>query len=303
MVKRAVIVGINDYSQQTGETTSTAFSGGFWPTLGGCVNDANAMYHILVNAFGFDPTEVRFYTDRAASSRNIQSALRHMLVQSQPGDVACFYYAGHGDIVSGSNGKHYESIVPASGAAIADDSLHQLANQLQPSAVNFTVILDCCHSGGMHNESEALPGVRSMRLKDAQVETLLQTLKTRVPCGICLPTESTGVDNNVSNVHASGSGGVTMDEDEDKLFIPLAKSTLISACRFNEVAGETAAHGFLTQSFINIINRSNFQIQHGILLDQLRIQVHTFTPNQTPQLRGQQNRIGQFFLEGWNDSR
>jgi Caspase domain len=261
------------------------------------------MYHLLIEAFGFDPNEIWLYTDQSARSTHIQSALRHMLVQSQPGDVACFYYAGHGDLISGSDGKHYESIVPASGAPIADDLLHWLAAGLQQSVVNFTVILDSCHSGGMQNESEPGVTVRSNRLSDAHIETLRQTVRTRVPCGICLPPEATDVNNNVSNVRSSGVGGVCMDEDPDKIFVPLAKSTLIAACRFSETAGETVKHGYLTQSFINIVNKSGFQINHGDLLDQLRSQVHTLTVNQTPQLRGQQNRMAQPFLEAWNNSR
>src|SRR5687767_7898392 len=87
MTKRAVIVGINDYSviDPTGNSN-----------LRSCVNDANEMYHMLVDAFGFDPTQVFCYRDRNASSANILRAVAYMLQNSEAGDVACFYYSGHG---------------------------------------------------------------------------------------------------------------------------------------------------------------------------------------------------------------
>ena len=130
MTKRAVVVGINDYSVQ-----------GFG-NLGGCVRDADAMYHTLIDAFSFDPAQVYLYKDATASSSNILRCLNYVLRISEPGDVVCFYYAGHGGLhPSGTAGTFYQTIIPHSGRFITDWDLWQAADQLQPSWVNFSALL------------------------------------------------------------------------------------------------------------------------------------------------------------------
>lgn len=302
MVKRAVVVGINDYS--------VLFPSGN-KNLRWCVRDANAVYHLLVDAFGFDPTQIWLYTDQQASSERIRQALRYMLVHSEPGDVACFYYSGHGAMVPKGDGTYYETIVPASGAYIADHDLALLAAQLEQSVVNFTVILDSCHSGGMHDESEAAAAMRSLRFATEMIQQIVQSMTTRIPFGICLPPGSDALRNNVSNVRDLGNGMCTMDEDPDKLFIPKAKSTLIAGSKFDQFSQENSVigHGLLTQALLDIVNASNFQIDHRTLLDKLRQSVRDYVDQffpgkfQTPQLRGQENRMEESFLEGWRDSR
>jgi hypothetical protein len=306
MVKRAVVVGINDYS--------VLFPNGK-SNLRWCVRDAQAMYHLLVDAFGFDPAQVWLYTDQQANSEQIRQALRYMLVHSEPGDVACFYFSGHGAMVPKGDGTYYEAVVPASGQYISDHDLAVLAAQLEPSVVNFTVILDSCHAGGMHDESEAAVAMRSLRFAAAMIEQILRSMTSRIPFGICLPPGSDALHNNVSNVRDLGNGICSMDEDPDKVFVAQAKSTLIASSKFNEVSQEDPSnppaigHGLLTQALLDLVNASNFQVEHRMLLDKLRQGVrdymNRFYPGQTqtPQLRGQENRMEEFFLEGWRDSR
>lgn len=101
MTKRGVIVGINDYSVQ-----------GF-NDLSGCIRDADAMYHLLVDAFLFDPSQLFLYKDADASSSNILRALNYILNVSEPGDVACLYYAGHGGLHPDEPaGTFYQTIIP-----------------------------------------------------------------------------------------------------------------------------------------------------------------------------------------------
>src|SRR5689334_11231854 len=87
MTKRAVLVGINDYTGQFPDGSSN---------LSGCVADANSMTQLLTDGFDFDPGALTTLTDTAAGRDAIISALQTMIAASQPGDVACFFYAGHG---------------------------------------------------------------------------------------------------------------------------------------------------------------------------------------------------------------
>ena len=106
MTKRAVVVGINDYSVQGVNS------------LAMCVRDARSFYHLLVDAFLFEPDNILTYLDLKADSAVILKALRYCVAQSQPGDVICFYYAGHGSRLPHPTkaGQFYEVIIPASGA-------------------------------------------------------------------------------------------------------------------------------------------------------------------------------------------
>ncbi|RIE00620.1 caspase family protein [Cohnella faecalis] len=119
-----------------------------------CVPDAQAVYHLLVDAFLFDPSQIWVYLDSKATSSNIRQAIRYMLSISEPGDVACLYFSGHGGLHSITADTYYQTIIPYSGSYISDWDLALAAESLEPSKVNFTVILDSCQSGGMHEESE-----------------------------------------------------------------------------------------------------------------------------------------------------
>jgi hypothetical protein len=299
MVKRAVVVGVNDYSVQ-------GFS-----SLQYCVRDAQAMYYLLVDAFIFDPSQVWIYTDRNATSSNIRQAISYMLSVSEPGDVACFYYSGHGGLHPTSDTTWYQTIIPYSGRFITDWDLFFAAEALQQSLVNFTVVLDSCHSGGMHEESEHPESIRAVRMAQEMIERIVRFMRTLIPFGTTTPNTA-AYDNNAQNVRDAGDGLVCLEEDPNRQFIELAKSTLVSACKWDEYAqedpGNTIGHGILTQAFLDLVNQSNFLIDHHGLHTQLLTRVGELATrlsisSQTPQIRGQANRMEEDFLLGWRDSR
>ena len=67
MTKRAVIVGVNDYSVQGASS------------LRYCVPDAAAFYHLLRDAFLFDPQNLFYLVDSNATSERIRQTLRFVL--------------------------------------------------------------------------------------------------------------------------------------------------------------------------------------------------------------------------------
>ena len=154
------------------------------------------MMDLLVSAFLFDAGESVLLTDSSASSESIASALKEMLNKSEAGDVACFYYSGHGsrtvaDSSQADCDKFYESIIPASGPAITDRDLFNIADMLQPSFVDFTAILDSCHSGGMDQETDAVVKCKSPILPNDLLQQMVNFLRTLVPCGILIPKTQT----------------------------------------------------------------------------------------------------------------
>ena len=300
MTKRAVIVGVNDYSVQG------------YNSLRFCVPDAASIYHMLRDAFGFDPHDMFYLADSAATSSRIRQSLRYCLTQSQPGDVVCFYYAGHGARTANPSDptQMFETIIPYSGQHISDHEIFALADSLEQSVVNFTLILDSCHSGGMHDESERTRRSRSPQFSADLVRQLTQC-RTLFPCGICLPPANrAALNGNIRNATARNTG-VVVEEDTTRRLVQQSKSTLIAASSAAQTSQEHEAigHGFLTKTFLELVNSSSFSIDHHSLIDDLSRGVgalmgrHFPGESQTPQLRGQANRMEAEFLTGWNDSR
>jgi hypothetical protein len=307
MKKRALVVGINDYSHQQSFLKDSKVS-----NLQYCVSDANSMYHLLIHSFGFSAQDVLLYTNARATRRNIMSALTQILSHSEAGDVVCFYYAGHGGMVPATanpdNTRFYESIIPYAGDWIFDSDLDDILyhSQLDISAVNFTIILDSCHAGGIHPTDAIQQSIaRSIPLSPNAVAAI-QKIQTNWPFGICLPDgEEKLIIGNVSNPRVQNGVLLDLDEDPDKTLIKSAQATLLAACKYYQTAGEdpTYQHGYFTQSFLNVVNQCNFRMSYNDLLNHLRAQVSKLSKNtQTPELRGQQGRADHIFLEGWNTS-
>jgi Caspase domain len=291
MAKRAVVVGINDYSVQ-----------GF-NNLGGCINDANATYHMLVDAFGFDPSQTWLYTDKTATSANLRRALNYMLQISEPGDVACLYYAGHGGLHPFTDAVYYQTIIPYSGRFISDFDLYQAAEALRPSEVNFTVILDSCHSGGMHDESEHPNASRAISYATSLVQKMVQSMQVIVPFGMAV-NDPNVFDRNVRNVRAVGSHGITCEEDSGQKFVSKAKTTLLAACAWNQFAGEGNGHGFFTKAMLESVNQCNFETDHVAFQELLFKRTRELSKDcQTVQIRGQENRMSDNFLAGFTSSK
>ena len=140
------IAGVNDYSGQA--NLPPGWSVG---NLNRSLDDAGAMYTLLSENFG--ATVTASLTDGAATRDAILSAINDMLAVSDAGDVATFFFSGHGGRLPADALKPAALLLnassTASGAPITDLDLHGLSDSLEPSYVNFTVILDSCNSGGI----------------------------------------------------------------------------------------------------------------------------------------------------------
>ena len=116
--RRAVVIGIDKYAPaapKSGETTSQNTERSGWYDLDGAVNDAMAMRDVL-SLHGFESDNVAVLLNDDASREAILEALRSVLVeQSEPGDIAFFYFAGHGSQVANSSEVDGldETLVPA----------------------------------------------------------------------------------------------------------------------------------------------------------------------------------------------
>lgn len=142
----AVVVGINDYVEYPDVESGD---------LRGAVHDARSMKEVLVRRWGFPDENVRLLLDRDASRAGMEEALTGWLGDRvRPGDLAVFFFAGHGAQVLDQDGDEAdgldESIAPADVFPstfehdITDDLLDGWLDQIPGEVV---VILDSCHSG------------------------------------------------------------------------------------------------------------------------------------------------------------
>ena len=145
--KRALLVGINDYPDPS-------------QRLEGCVNDVFLMSSVLQQS-GFEAGDIRTCLDSRATAEGVISRLGWLLDDARDGDELVFYYSGHGARVPeyGAEGEpdhHTEVLVThdfdwTPERWVSDDRIQLLYSQL-PSDCRFAMILDCCHSGGLHRD-------------------------------------------------------------------------------------------------------------------------------------------------------
>jgi len=154
--KRALLIGINDYTASHLPRQSPAVPERDWRNLSGSVNDVESMREMLMLLHGFEAHDIVTLTDQAATRAAILHAIEaHLLAPAAKDDIVFFFYAGHGSRVlntRSSEPDHYdESIVPADsrrGARdIRDKELRRLFNRILDRGARLTVMLDDCYSG------------------------------------------------------------------------------------------------------------------------------------------------------------
>jgi hypothetical protein len=148
--RRALLVGINQYPQEQDR-------------LEGCVNDVYLMSAVLQEC-GFPAGSIRVCLDERATSAGITDRLKWLLDDPRDGDERVFYYSGHGARIADYGermepDRQMETLVPwdfdwSPERAIVDDQIFSLYSQL-PYNTRFAMILDCCHSGGLHRQGNS----------------------------------------------------------------------------------------------------------------------------------------------------
>lgn len=300
MTKRALVTGVNDYSNWNGGVNVNGVTLSA-PNLSYCIADAEAFAQLLTDGFSF--SEVQLLKDSQATSSAILDGIKSMLASSVAGDVACFYFSGHGGRIAETpaspSTRYYESIIPYDTTMVSSMDVASIASSLEPSVVNLTLVLDSCHSGGLFLS----PDSRGATWDSAAAQAFEAACTAIVPWIGLL--EFAALDGNVSGLKLDESGLCKMTINTSLDTPENAKATLFSACDYQELSREGASvgHGFFTQAIIDVVNTCNFSVAHTEFLDQVRQKVSGYVASgQTPQLRGRPVRLEENFLAGWNYS-
>ncbi len=138
----AVLVGIEDYPGQAED-------------LDGPSNDVEIFRAMLSERFGFREEDVIELRDARATRKNVIAAFKDHLGRAQEGDVAVFYYSGHGLRTSTNLGLvgaadeeedgRDEALYLADGSLLLDDELGFLVDRVNTD--KKLLVLDSCFSG------------------------------------------------------------------------------------------------------------------------------------------------------------
>ncbi len=140
--RRALLVGIEDYPGSESD-------------LDGPNNDVALFRKLLLERFGFQDEDIIELRDARATRRNLIAAFREGLGRAGEGDLAVFYYSGHGIQTAENMGLtgaadpeadgRDEALFLADGSLLLDDELGWMVDRLRTDRA--LLVLDSCFSG------------------------------------------------------------------------------------------------------------------------------------------------------------
>ena len=286
----AVIIGIDYYP--------------FGDHLNGAVNDARSMYDYLRQDLGVPESNIKLLlqplnsnTDLSAPNcptranilDTIYTHLRDNTMVAY-GDNIFIYFAGHGSFyhaiddrfftsIAGRSGT-IEAICPAdryledphddnhtqvAGIDISDRELNIILSEIAKKHGNhITVILDCCHSGGMARSLKLEP-----RRKTRYLGSSGKTLSTMLAAADRDPRRFSGSPRALN----------------DKWCFDFSTHVMMSACKDIETAGEDYGHGLFTTALLKSL-QSSFGRNPDTTYHQLIHSRDMKLPFQTPVIAG-----------------
>jgi hypothetical protein len=264
---RAVLVGVDEYE------------GASVPTLNGCANDVALVRWLLKTCFGVPNEDIRVVVNQRATKANIVHRLEAMIRASEPGDLAVFYFSGHGSQIRDRNGDELtdqldELICPYdmdwdAGTYIIDDDLDAIFGALPPGVL-LEAFFDCCFWGAGPRALAPEPRPLSLR---PDVRYLLP------PVDIAARAE--GDEERLGIHQLSGSETFTAGN------VYWAASNEGQAAAEDYVEGR--ANGIFTYWGCRFIAENMERLERGDytraeLLDDLRAYLHALGYAQTPEL-------------------
>lgn len=283
MVRKALLVGINDYAP----------IGAGGPDLNGCVNDVRDMATTLrdLGIVPAVPANMHIVTDGRATRATIINELGWLVGGAKKGDVLVFYYSGHGsqmpDMTGEEPDRRDETICPhdfATAGMIKDDDLRAIFDKIIPG-VNLEVILDSCHSG---TGTRVLAALSNENIPEENVITI-RYVEPPFDYGFFLedPTLLTRrflkTSPELIHVPADAKARVPM-------VVPTLNHVLWSGCKDNQTSGEATiggvVRGFFTYCFCKSLRAKKGDVKRRDLDKMVATCLRSIGAGQTPQLEG-----------------
>ena len=277
----AIVVGIDHYKKLS------------LPRLNNAVNDARSIASILRNK-GFSVIEL--YNENATKER-ILDALKKIKQVSTPQDATLFYFAGHGDGVSGHNNVREGYILPYdfnsdlnnpnTDVMYYDKSALSISSLVMYSrdtkAKHIGIILDSCFSGlAMESKYTNKSLSSSDKLDSVEYDSTMRSVRIK-------PTKTEVVNDSSTKVN--------------KLFNELLakKSINILTAGDDQPVSDGSGHSPFAQAFIESLNSNtgnNGYIRFSTLADYIKKYVENKTKQkQKPQYKNESLENGDFIFK------
>jgi WD40 repeat protein len=279
----AIVVGINNYKKKS------------IPTLSNALNDARSVAEILRKK-GFSVIEL--YNENATKDR-ILDALKKIKQVSTAQDSSLFYFAGHGDGVSGENNVREGYILPFDFASelntptldvmYYDKSALSISSLVMYSrdtkAKHIGIILDSCFSGLAMDSKYASKSLASVK----DLDTIEFDTKTRSVRIKPMKVTSSSTPNNKSKV--------------DNLFKELLskKSINILTAGDDQPVSDGSHHSPFTTALLDVLD-SNINKEGFIRFNTLANYIKNYVEKQTkqqqkPQYKNESLENGDFIFK------
>ncbi len=278
----ALLVGIDEYPAPI-------------PKLSGCVNDIEAFTTYLSERVAGDKGVailLKTLKNHEATRQAVIDAFHVHLGQAKRGDVALFYYSGHGSQEQAP--EEFWKIEPdhldetlvlfdsrtLGSWDLADKEIAKLIGEVAVKGPHVAVILDCCHSGS---------GTRE-----------IGTVVRRVPTD----QRRRPIESFLLSAAEAASASRSAETEEARRYTPPeGRHVLFAACRDDEDAKEYSGNGKRRGAFsfflVEALTAAAGTPTYRDLFARASALLSSQVPNQTPQLEASRNDdLDAVFLDG-----
>lgn len=278
----AIVIGINAYKKKS------------IPTLVNALNDAHSVSKLLRDK-GFSVIEL--YNENATKDR-ILDALKKIKQLSKPTDSTLFYFAGHGDGVTGKNGVREGYILPFDFASdlnipktdvmYYDKSALSISSLVMYSrdtdAKHIAILLDSCFSGLAMDSKYAKKSLVGGINKLDTIEFNSQTRSIRVK-----PLEVTSTQNSNTQVNSFFKELLSK------------KSINILTAGDDQPVSDGSSHSPFTKAFLDVFSSNRDKdgyIRFTTLANYIKKYVESVTKErQKPQYKNESLEDGDFIFK------
>lgn len=272
----ALLVGINDYQ-------------GNVPPLQGCINDVRAMAEFLqLRADGGEfALELQVLTsgdldhpdEDKPTRRAVLDGFRQHLGQAGEGDVAFFYYSGHGSqeraptLFWGIEPDHLDETLVLydsrtdGGWDLADKEISLLIHEIAQKNPQIVVILDACHSGsGTRDASGSRARLAPQDKRERSLDTFLDGFFLTSPVDLA---------------------GESTSSEAGWLALPSGRHVVMAACQPEESAREKGmpngkVHGVLTYCLLDTLQQAGPTLTYRDIFNRVQVLVRSHEKDQMP---------------------